>query len=195
MEYGFIHTTMFFRESEVWNTLRTEVIKRRRHIWNILEIGCSIGLETYSLSYFFHTLQKEYHITAIDKEKRVIEIAKRGKYKYSPSADQISRNTDLLLYDKKENKFLVNEEYKQNISFMPLDISKSEAWNSLRNTYHLIAIRYVLVHIDIQMLSDILKFLHDILTPDGILFVGRAERIERFTSLFERIDRGIYIPR
>jgi len=194
-----LHTSIFFREPEMWAKLEKLIMQRYSKYtkFQVLDLGCSWGAEAYSLAYTLHKLGYNYHITAVDQNPEVVNYASKGVFKFDSNLRRVYRETDIFIQegDGVIQGFVVNDVYRQKISFSVADITTSTFWKTLRrNTFHLVVIRYVLIHIPTEKIPFILDNIYQILTPQGLLFLGRSEKIEKYSSNFKKIERGIYEP-
>ena len=99
-----VHTTELFRDPEVWKKLRNSLLpswKNKAEI-NIWHSGCSTGQEVFSMMIVLHELGmlEKTNIYGSDLNEDVIEVAKKGLYKYSFNQSYLENFNKVMLNGK-----------------------------------------------------------------------------------------------
>lgn len=155
--------------------------------------ACSTGQEPYSISMLFDEAIKTHaagkvrdvDILATDVSSAVLEQAKKGEY------DQISLMRGLSAqrsqaYFKQLSGGLwgVAPQIKNRVRFRPFNLQDS--YFSL-GKFDIIFCRNVLIYFSQELKVEILKKMHSVLMPGGILFLGSSESISGLNSHFEMV--------
>lgn len=206
-----VNTTELFRDPEVWQEIRQQILPKVKNInpINIWHAGCSTGQEVYSLAILLNELDllEQSNLYASDINSDVIEIAKKGIYKYrfnlsylSNFDDVIKKNTynydgnlavDYSTYFKinsQKDQILINDFLIQKPIYKKLDLT--QMYNPFRKTFDIILCRNVLIYFDLELQNKIINFFFDNLNDNGYLILGKHESLLGFPSnKFEKIGR------
>ncbi len=198
MEEITVNTTELFRDPEVWLFLRTNTftILRKRKTINIWISGCSTGQEAYSMAILLHVLglEDKVRIFASDINTKVLNIAKKGEYRYRNNLDYISNfnkvirnnplnydedtNIDYKKYfkiDKSRDTITMHDFLKKKIIFFQNDLVK-KPYLDFANL-DLISCRNVLIYHNQKLQSRIIESFYNNLHPDSYLLLGVHESI------------------
>jgi chemotaxis protein methyltransferase CheR len=190
--------TLFFRDPQVWEALRTTVIpqllerrrtERRLDVWSA---ACSSGQEPYSLvmlvrEHFPAAVGWDLRILATDLSTAVLERAEQGRF----SQLEVNRGLPAALlvkyFDKHGMHWDARPELRQSVVFRPLNLDAS--W-PLMPPLDLVLLRNVLIYFDAETRKAILGRVRRVLRPDGWLFLGAAENLLNVDDGFERVTVG-----
>jgi chemotaxis protein methyltransferase CheR len=191
--------TSFFREQAHFDFLKSAILpalklRARISIWSV---ACSTGEEPYSIAFCLmqNLSQQELsraHILATDISTKVLRIAKAGEYagerfpgsllqQVRPHLTKSTQKSDALFQVKKEVRDLV-EFRRQNLM---------QDFSNL-GPFPLIFCRNVMIYFDSSTQQELVRRLTDALEPDGYLFVGHAESLNRIRHSLEYIQPAIY---
>ncbi|WGS64399.1 CheR family methyltransferase [Marinitoga aeolica] len=177
-----IGESYFFRDKELWDSLKKYLSLNKKDKYNILSLGCSRGEEVYTLSFVLNDIKNiEYKITGVDASFERIKQAKEGKYKYW-SIRKLSQIEINKYFEKKDDYYFVKEKYKKNINFEVSDIGK---YIKRDIKYDIIFLRRVLIYFTEIQINSILKNIKNILNNEGLLILGHGEFYPYITELFE----------
>ncbi len=193
-----VNTTELFRDPEVWQEIRQRVInklKDRKSI-NIWHAGCSTGQEVYSLAIMLNEmgLLDKCNIYASDLNTDVLEVAKKGEYKYRFNLNYLS-NFDQVLkensynysqsidvnydkyfeIDKNSDKIKMNDFLIQKPFFKKLDLVKMD--NLFYKDFDIILCRNVLIYFNLSLQNRVIDFFYQNLTDKGFLILGKHESL------------------
>jgi chemotaxis protein methyltransferase CheR len=180
-----INVTEFFRDPEVYQAIRNQVIPRiidYKKETRILSIrcwsaGCATGEEPYSLSMLFLEALGDqpardwaFRITASDVDDKVLEKAKSGWFE---DAKVLPGMTLDEYFYRGEGRYKVKEQVKRPVRFMLLDLMQAPPLRHL----DLILCRNVLIYFEKSKQSYIISIFNKCLRKGGFLVLGKSEAI------------------
>jgi chemotaxis protein methyltransferase CheR/two-component system CheB/CheR fusion protein len=199
-----IGVTSFFRDSAVWETLKTNVIPaliaeypagKELRAWMP---ACSTGEEAYSFAIVFkevlannqlpHRFKLQIFATDIDQD--AIEKARQGFYLANIAAD-VSPERLSLYFVAEENGYRVNKEIRDMVIFAQQNMLMDPPFTKL----DVLSCRNLLIYFDSALQKKLIPLFHYALTTHGILMLGNAETIGSFDSLFAPIDSQLRLYR
>jgi len=179
-----INVTEFFRDNDVYEILKKEVLpelfsKRKRiRIWCA---GCSTGEEPYSIAMILHEMMaqdKEIagQIFATDIDKIVLAKAQEGIYAPKAMAklteSQIHRHFTKL----PDGNYQVKQHLKDIIRFRPHDLMGG---TPISRWLDLITCRNVTIYFTEKQKDDLARLFHGALVNDGYYIMGKTEYLGR----------------
>ncbi|HEV2719749.1 MAG TPA: CheR family methyltransferase [Thermoanaerobaculia bacterium] len=196
-----IRVTGFFRDPEVFATLRTDVIPdllRNRDDGVPLRVwvpGCATGEEVYSIAItFFEALPEgtscPIQIFGTDVSDVAIDRARAGLYPESALAD-VSADLQGRFFTRTDEGVRVNKSVRDRCIFARQDLTKDPPFSRL----DLISCRNVLIYLGAVLQRRVMSIFHYALRPDGYLLLGSSEAMSSFTDLFAVFDRKSKIYR
>ncbi|PHO08967.1 chemotaxis protein CheR [Malaciobacter canalis] len=194
-----INETYFFRENYQFEILINNVLyelDRIRAIDKPIRILCapsSTGEEAYSIA--LHLLEEKYlvekrdfEIVGIDIDSNVIKKAKSGTFS--------KRSVEFLplkIKDEyfKENGLLynINDFLKEVVDFKVINVMEKERMKSL-GKFDVIFSRNMLIYFDEASRREVATTFYNMLNPDGFVFLGHAESMNRISSTFKTRKYG-----
>ncbi len=195
-----IGVTSFFRDAEVWTTLREEVLPTlfaahpeggTLRAW---VPACSTGEEAYTLAMVFSealdrlppTPRYSLRIFATDIDGSAIERARAGVYPLGIAADVRPERLNRF-FVRTATHYEVSKHLRQMVVFAPHDIIGEPPFTRL----DIVTCRNLLIYLEPELQQRILPLLHYALRPGGILVLGIAETVgdatEQFVATFERL--------
>ena len=191
-----IHVTSFFRDAEVFETLKREVfpaLLRDRpanlpiRIW---VAGCSTGEEAYSiaiclLEFLSHQpRQPQFQIFATDVSDVTIEKARLGIYLPSQVVD-VSPDRLQRFFLPVEGGYQINKTVREHCVFARQNLIGDPPFSRL----DLLSCRNVLIYFGSSLQKKVLPMFHYGLKPNGFLMLGSSETVGEFSNLFHLVDR------
>ena len=192
-----IHVTSFFRDPEVFESLKTRVfpeILRNKpegapiRIW---VAGCSTGEEVYSLAMVLleylqdapggHPIQ----IFGSDVSEKAIERARGGIFPDSALRD-LSSERRKRYFTKVESGYRINKLVRDLCVFVRHDLARDPPFSKL----DLASCRNVLIYFDQALQKRVIPTFHYCLKQPGFLLLGRTEAISGFSQLFSPVDKA-----
>ena len=204
-----VHTTELFRDPDVWKKIKTELLpswrdKSEIHIWHP---GCSTGQEVFSMMMVLDDLGmlEKTHIYGSDLSEDVMEIAKRGHYKYSFNQSYLENFDKVLLngsgnvspqHKKEWKKYFTVDEAHDEISmnktlcskpvYKKLDLAQDP--NLFLAKFDLIVCRNVIIYFNYELQNRVFDLFYKNLNDKGILLLGVHESIMGpFTRKFRKV--------
>ncbi|GAB0119564.1 chemotaxis protein CheR [Acidisoma sp. 7E03] len=190
-----INVTSFFRDTEAWEVLRSEVLPRiiasregdsQIRVWSI---GCASGEEPYSLAMLFAealglpAMTKRVKIYGTDLDEEALQSARQAIY--SPR-DVESVPADLLekYFDRSKNHYVVNRELRKCVIFGRHNVVRDAPISRI----DLLVCRNLLIYLESDTQDIVLPRLYYALSSSGFLFLGKAETQLGRSSLFRPVD-------
>lgn len=187
--------TYFFRDSDFYDDLRKVVIPgliESRDASKTLNIwcgACSTGQEPYSVLMLLRTHFPELNhwrirFIASDLSTTVLATAKAGRY----NQIEINRGLPKPMLDRfftkePDGSWLVSEDLRALVEFRRVNlIEKFTSFPKL----DLIFLRNVLIYFSGETKSTILARMGELVHPDGLVFLGKAESTLTVSDVFER---------
>ena len=191
-----IGVTSFFRDPEVWEQLKTEVIPAllaahpeggTLRAW---VPACSTGEEAYTLAMVFreamelarlpvhHSLQ----VFATDLDSTAIDKARTGVYPLSIAAEV--PEAQLRRYFVQDNgSYRVGQEVREMVIFAPQNLVMDPPFTKL----DLLTCRNLLIYLETDLQKKLLPLFHYSLNRGGVLVLGTAETIGNANELFAAV--------
>ena len=193
-----INVTSFFRDPEIFETLKADVfpriiqgksIDRPIRIWSA---GCSTGQEAYSLAMALleflddKPVRPPIQIFATDLSHDVsLSAARVGVYPQSIEAE-VSPERLRRFFAKEDGKYRINKSIRDLCVFAKQNIVADPPFSRV----DLISCRNVLIYLSPTLQKRVIPTFHYALNPTGVLMLGNAESIGSFTNLFETLDKS-----
>lgn len=172
--------TWFFRDRKPFDCLIQFVqsqwrSKTTRSKLRVLSLPCSTGEEPYSIAIALLEAGLSTHqfsIDAIDISQQALIKARQGIYGKNSfrGEDWVDRS---VYFQSIDGKYQVCQPVRESVKFRQgnlLDPSPKSSAN-----YDVIFCRNVLIYLEDSACKQIFNTLHQMLTPDGLLFVGASE--------------------
>ncbi len=191
-----IGVTRFFRDTEAFDVLKSEVIPRifanrdpddPVRIWNAC---CATGEEAYSVAMLVREhLEKErlhnrVQIFATDIDEAAIAEARAGFYAEEITAD-VGDERLMNFFARCNGRRQVVKELREMILFAGHNIIKDPPFSRL----DLLVCRNFLIYLNPDMQKRLIALFHMVLKPGGFLFLGSAETAGNNTDLFTPLDK------
>lgn len=190
-----ISVTSFFRNPEVFESLKTKVFPRLAQdrspqdsirVW---VLGCSTGEEAYSLAIAWAEFTEEagsrvpIQIFATDLNATAIEKARAGVYAKSIDQD-VSPERLRNFFREVDGRYRVAKRIRDEVVFARHDVLTDPPFSRV----DLISCRNLLIYLDPALQKRVVPLLHYALNTDGALVLGSSESIGSFRDLFEIDD-------
>ena len=191
-----IGVTSFFRDPAAWDHLAQEVLPelfRSRPTTGTLRAwvpGCSTGEEAYSLAIVLSEALDQlapqnltFQIFATDLDRDAIEKARQGIYPANIAAD-ISPERLRRFFHQDERGYRVRKEIREAVVFAPQNIIMDPPFTKL----DILSCRNLLIYLSPELQKKLIPLFHYALNPGGILFLGSAETVGVYVTLFGPLD-------
>jgi len=203
-----VNTTELFRDPQIWQTLKYRIIPKLKanKTINIWHAGCSTGQEVYSLLILLNELDlfDKAKIFASDINDDVLDIAKKGEYKYRFNIGYLD-NFDKVIkenpynyeeyndvpyskyfkIDKISDTIKMNDFLQKKPIFRKHDLVLGEKLYFAK--FDLILCRNVIIYFKYSLQNKVFKMFHEHLYPNGHLILGMHETmLGDITSKFKK---------
>ena len=190
-----IHVTSFFRDPEVFQTLRERVlpqIVKRKQLGEPIRLwvpGCSTGEEVYSLAICLLEVlpadveRPRIQIYATDISEAAIARGRAGVYPKSISRE-VSAARLKRFFSVCTDGYQVAKALREACIFARQDVASDPPFARI----DLISCRNLLIYFDAELQKKVLPALHYALNPGGYLVLGLSEGSSSFHDLFEAVD-------
>lgn len=189
-----ICVTSFFRESDAWAALATEVIgpllerinpDEQIRIW---VPGCSTGEEAYTVAILFHEEAGRRRLSinhllifATDIDEKALSTAREGLFPQAIAAD-LSQTRLERFFRREDEHFRVVSEIRDRIVFAAHDLLRDPPFSKLS----LISCRNLLIYLDRDLQDQVMGIFRYALRDQGYLFLGASEAAD--DELFQALD-------
>ena len=183
-----INETSFFRDGRPFELLRTvllpKLIESRRHARSLRfwSAACSTGQEAYSVAmglreHFPSLASWSIRIEGTDVCAEVVERAQSARY----HRIEINRGLPALFvvryFDHIGEDWTVKEEIRKICSFRQANLCGPHfPFQRTSDRFDVIFLRNVMLYFSQQTRRTLLASIHNLLAPDGILFLGSSEQ-------------------
>jgi PAS domain S-box-containing protein len=190
-----IGVTSFFRDPEAWDHLGELLpdLLRSRPSGSVLRAwvaGCSTGEEAYSLAMILSEVLEQVpgphiavQIFATDLDRDAIEKARQGLYPANIAAD-VSAERLRRFFVQEERGYRIRKDIREAVVFAPQNIIMDPPFTRL----DLLLCRNLLIYLSAELQKKLIPLFHYALSPGGILFLGSAETVGPYSSLFGSLD-------
>ncbi len=192
-----VSVTRFFRDSEAFSALDTEVItpliqaKAADAPLRVWVPGCATGEEPYSIAMLMlehlTTAQNpsRLQIFATDVDEHALEFARRGIYPEGISVDVSPERLARFFTRAEESTWQVGKPLRETMTFAVQNLITNAPFSKM----DLISCRNTLIYLEPEMQNKIINLLHFALSDGGYLFLGSSETVGRHTELFEPVSK------
>ncbi len=190
-----IRVTSFFRDPEVFSSLKNEVfpsmVKTGPHeqILRIWVPGCATGDEVYSIAICLiefldeKQLNHSLQIFGTDPNESCIERARNGEYSESSLAE-VSPERLRKFFVKTNQGYQIIKSVRERCVFAKHDLTQDPPFSGL----DLISCRNLLIYLEGELQKRVLSLFHYALKQNGFLLLGSSESIGGYGELFAPLD-------
>ena len=199
-----IGVTCFFRDPEVWQHLKQEVLPAllaahpaggALRAW---VAACSTGEEAYTLAILFAEVLEDLkpaarfslQIFATDIDKDAIDKGRTGFYPDNIVSD-LSPSRLARFFTKVAGGYRVSKDIRSMIIFAPQSMASDPPFAKL----HLLTCRNLLIYLEGELQQKLIHMFHGSLHPEGFLVLGTAETVGSATHLFAPVGAKTRIYR
>jgi two-component system CheB/CheR fusion protein len=191
-----IRVTSFFRDDEVFEALRDEVLPallRKRDPDTPLRVwvaGCATGEEVYSIAIVFHELidsmrtECPVQFFGTDISEPAIDAARAAWYPENIAAE-VSPERLRRFFTHVDGGYRVNKSIRDCCVFARQNITKDPPFSKI----DLISCRNVLIYLGATVQRLVMTMFHYALQPGGYLLLGNSETVANHADLFTVADR------
>ncbi|HVR75073.1 MAG TPA: chemotaxis protein CheB [Planctomycetota bacterium] len=189
-----INVTSFFRDADVFATLKKVVYPRILHakpaVIRVWVPGCAGGEEAYSLAItLLEVLNDEPNppiIQIFSTDISDASLAKARSGLYPPGIEaKVSSERLRRFFSREEHGYRISNSLRDLVVFAKQDVAASPPFSRL----DLISCRNVLIYMGTALQQRVLSTFHFALNPDGFLLLGRSENTDAASDLFHLVDK------
>ena len=190
-----IGVTQFFRDPEAFDALTAMAITpclnatSKDESVRVWVPGCSTGEEVYSIAILLReVMQARSHIPDVkifgtDIDPKAVAIARAGRYR--KAAPGLSPARVEQWFSAVGGNYVPVPEIRDMCVFSTHSLVKDPPFSKL----DLISCRNVMIYLDEELQSRLMRAFHYALSPGGYLFLGTAESVTRNSRLFIPLDK------
>ncbi len=200
VEMVIIPETWFFRDDIPFDVFANHVKsgwltpKENSRMLKVLSVPCSTGEEPYTIAMVLDKIgfpADRFKIDAIDISQASLDKAVAGVYR-----DNSFRSDDLIFqstyFKEIEGDYRLKKKIRSRVNFHHGNLLKDD-FSLMKGSYDVIFCRNLLIYFDSKDQKSAVHKLHDLLAPEGVLFVGHAEANNNVNSLFKSLRlRGAF---
>ena len=193
-----IGVTNFFRDPEAFGVLENYAIpklfedKPAGSVIRIWSAGCSTGEEAYSLAILLveHMEARKQHyvvqVFATDIDSRAIAAARAGRYSAGIAANvSPMRLARFFTAEAGGSAYRIHKGIRDMLIFSEQNAIKDPPFSKL----DLISCRNLLIYLGTELQKRLIHMFLYALNPGGFLFLGTAEGVGEFDTMFDTPDR------
>ncbi len=190
--------TFWFRDIYPFEYLRKnllpEQMRQGRGTLRIWSAACSSGQEPYSISMAVEEyrrsaagiLPRPVDIVATDLSSGILGQARRGEYDKMSVMRGLSPERLEAFFDKQADDYWrVKPAVRDRVDFRSLNLIDSYAG---LGKFDMVFCRNVLIYFSADLKRDILRRIHAVLKPGGVLFLGSSEGLAGVSDLFQMVN-------
>ncbi len=192
-----ISVTRFFRDQEVFDALRSDVIpeivaradtERNIRAW---VPGCATGEEAYSLSIALLEALRErgadarVQIFATDIDEQALQTARNGEYP-ALIADMIAPDLLARYFTITNGGYRTNKRLRETVVFARQNVISDPPYSNL----DLVSCRNLLIYLGNQTQKNVIAIFHFAIRDGGFLLLGNSETVGDCKDLFRSTDNS-----
>lgn len=187
----------FFRDQEVFNTLRRSILpnllkEKNQGELKIWSIGCASGEEPYTLSLLWKENFEGIHpevrlsILATDIDENMLERAREGRYQKS-SIREVPEEILRKCFNREGDEYVLDQSIRQTVEFERHDILQEEPFNEMDIIF---CRNLAMTYFSKETQMAVLKKLATSLKEKGYLVIGKDESLPLiYPTLFVLVFR------
>jgi chemotaxis methyl-accepting protein methylase/signal transduction histidine kinase len=188
-----INVTQFFRDPDAFAYLKSDILpiiiaeaRERDRVLRFWTAGCATGEEPYSLAMLVADMlgtdlpQWSVRIFATDLDEAAINFARRGLYSENLLTG-IPEEYRELFFERTDQGYRISKTLRQMVIFGQQDLSRSAPFPRI----DLVLCRNVLIYFTPELQNYVLNQFAFSLSPNGYLFLGKAETVRPNQAYYE----------
>jgi chemotaxis protein methyltransferase CheR len=178
-----VQETSFFRDPSQFEALATDVLPRLRGPLTVWSAGCANGQEPYSLAMtLIESGRGDSMVIATDVSTRAIARARVGRYQEREMRG-LSNARRERFFTRDGGMWQVRPELLDRVSVHHHNLSVDPPPASPGGC-QVVFCRNVLIYFERDDVVRVIARIHDLLPPEGFLFLGYSESLWQVTDLF-----------
>ncbi|MBV9229499.1 MAG: PAS domain-containing protein, partial [Chloroflexi bacterium] len=192
-----INVTQFFRDAEAFAYLKSEILPKlvegarsRDRVLRFWTAGCATGEEPYSLAMLLtdnlgaELPEWSIKIFATDLDEAAINFARRGLYSENLLKGMPNDYRDRF-FERVDHGYRISKTLRQMVIFGQQDLSRSAPFPRI----DLVLCRNVLIYFTPELQDYVLNQFAFSLSPNGYLFLGKAETVRPMQAFYELVNK------
>src|SRR5579883_231064 len=192
-----INVTQFFRDPEAFTYIRNEILPRiimqareRDRVLRLWAAGCASGEEPYSLAMLLtdqlgaELPEWSVKIFATDLDEAAINFARHGLYSET-LLKTVPAEYRERFFEHFDQGYRISKTLRQMVIFGQQDLSRSAPFPRI----DMVMCRNVLIYFTPELQEYVLNQFAFSLSPNGYLFLGKAETVRPTQSFYELINK------
>ncbi len=191
-----ISVTTFFRDNEVFESLKTNVlphlfeIKQPAEPIRVWVPGCATGEEAYTIAILLleeaarHEIRPPMQVFGSDLDARALSVAREGRFPLAIEAD-VSEDRLRRFFTRDGDQYRVRQEIRDVVLFASHSVLRDPPFSRI----DLISCRNLLIYLDRELQEQTCSTFHYALNPGGFLLLGASETADYPAGLFRTVDR------
>jgi two-component system, chemotaxis family, CheB/CheR fusion protein len=188
-----INVTSFFRDSDAWAQLRTEILPQvleasdggPLRVWSA---GCSAGQEAYSIAMLLHeemgsSFRERVKIYATDVDEDALNYARQASYSERETRGLPEANRERY-FDLVNGRYVFTPDLRRSVIFGRNDLTSDAPISRI----DILLCRNTLMYLNAETQTRVVSRLGFALRQNGVLFIGKAEMLLNHASVFDPID-------
>lgn len=188
--------TLWFRDEYPFKLLKNNVLSELAKTQNSLKIwsaASSSGQEPYSIAMSILEFQKKnpgsfrhgVSIVATDISTTMLEHCKYAHYDSLALSRGLSEERKREFFEQGDNGMMkVKDHVKKLVNFRQLNLLNSY---SLMGRFDIVFCRNVLIYFSPEIKTQIISQIHDVLNPNGHLFLGASESLTGLSNKYNML--------
>jgi len=179
-----INETSFFRDGRPFELLRTELLPRltearsQNRSLRFWSAACSTGQEGYSigmvlLDHFASIGGWNLRVEGTDLSSQVVDRARRGRYHRIEMNRGLPALNVVRYFDRVGEDWVVKPDLRRMCNFRVANLCDRLPFHE---RFDVIFLRNVMLYFSRETRKALLASVHDLLAPDGVLFLGSTEQ-------------------
>ncbi len=191
-----ISVTTFFRDSDVFDVLKSGVIpqlfnaKEPNEPIRVWIPGCATGEEAYTIAMLLleeasqHELRPPIQVFGSDLDTRALTMAREGRFPIAIEAD-VNEERLRRFFVREGDHYRVRQELRDIVLFANHNVLKDPPFSRI----DLVSCRNLLIYLDRELQEQVLSTLYYALSAGGYLLLGTSETADHPSGLFRTVDR------
>jgi two-component system CheB/CheR fusion protein len=191
-----ISVTTFFRDNEVFESLKTNVlphlfeVKKPAEPIRVWVPGCATGEEAYTIAILLleeaarHEIRPPMQVFGSDLDARALSLAREGRFPLAIEAD-VSEDRLRRFFTRDGDQYRVRQEIRDIVLFASHSVLRDPPFSRI----DLISCRNLLIYLDRELQEQACSTFHYALNPGGFLLLGASETADYPAGLFRAVDR------
>jgi two-component system, chemotaxis family, CheB/CheR fusion protein len=188
-----INVTSFFRDSDAWEHLRTDILPQVLEANNgsplrVWSAGCSAGQEAYTIAMLLHeklgsSFRERVKIYATDVDEDALNHARQASYTERETRG-LPESYRERYFDLINGRYVFTPDLRRSVIFGRNDVTSDAPISRI----DILLCRNTLMYFNAETQARVISRLGFALRQNGVLFLGKAEMLLNHASVFEPID-------